>query len=570
MPNPLVLVNTGVASAADAREIVLPYLDHFGIAYDLLDVMRWPLPPDLAARPLVIVAQRDLDAHGRRLGAAGRRALLEAAERGAGLLSFDPDLVAGAPPEAPPAPPAEAIDVADATHPITARHPPGESLALVGALRVPPMSVAGAQVLLRAGGRPLLAARAHGKGRVALWATPRWAQTRVLGPLAGLDDMLWRSLAWAARKPFVMRGLPPLVAMRVDDVAGATRGVASPFAWAHAARRHGFRPWLGLFIGNLSAPALAELRELVARGDATAFPHAFGRLRDPGGWPYAADLPNSGAGGEEFIYFDHERGRPWGDAEAARRLAAVEAWYAANGPLAISRYAVAHWYELGGNTAAPMADRWGVEFVGAAQDADAPMRDETPWLRLGPFRRHDQPGTSMFEPRLRGDRPLYYADFVTLGGRRLFNCLTEIRDDAGYEWAPDADVAATAARGVRQLRRALDSMALAVLFTHEAQFVREIPPAAWDEALARVAAGIAAYRPILVTLDEGARYVRAAHTGRLAAWDYDPATGRASATLRGSADIPTHVYVFDQDDEALAGRLADVPAFDGQMTVALA
>ena len=50
---------------------------------------------------------------------------------------------------------------------------------------------------------------------------------------------------------------------------------------------------------------------------------------------------------------------------------------------------------------------------------------------------------------------------------QFFNCVTEIRDDAGYEWYPSNDVACTIDRGTRQTKRALDSMALATLFTHD-------------------------------------------------------------------------------------------------------
>jgi hypothetical protein len=220
---------------------------------------------------------------------------------------------------------------------------------------------------------------------------------------------------------------------------------------------------------------------------------------------------------------------------------------------------VAHWYELGANTVAHMTDRWGVEFVGKIQDVDAPLRDETPWLRLGPFRRYERPGSALFDPALRGDRPVYYADFVTFGGRRLFNCVTEIRDDAGYEWAPDTDVAATVGRGVRQLRRALNSMALAVLFTHETDFIHSIPPDVWDEELAGIWEGVRGYNPISMTLDDAVRYVRATRTARLVATN-DDGSGAIAATFAGRADVPTHCYVFVEGDEGLTGTLAGVPA----------
>ena len=58
------------------------------------------------------------------------------------------------------------------------------------------------------------------------WGSYDWMVSTVLGPVDGLDDLVWRGVVWAARKPFVMRGMPNLVTMRVDDVSG-------PFWWVH-------------------------------------------------------------------------------------------------------------------------------------------------------------------------------------------------------------------------------------------------------------------------------------------------------------------------------------------------
>ena len=76
----------------------------------------------------------------------------------------------------------------------------------------------------------------------------------------------------------------------------------------------------------------------------------------------------------------------------------------------------------------------------------------------------EEPGTGFITPDRRGQRPLYYAGFANLGVQQFFTCRTEIHDDAGYEWKTDNDVAATVERGVCQLRRALGTLALVVLF----------------------------------------------------------------------------------------------------------
>jgi len=570
----LVLLNSSSPASREGTETILPHLDHLGVPYTVLDLAVAPLPADAARYALIVVAHRGLDPRGSYLGRAGRRALLDAVRSGCGLVSFDPALPSPAELDVsststPSAGKAETVEFALHVHYITARHALGETLALFGPLRVPALSAAG-DVLLTAGGRPLFSAATLGQGRVVQWATSRWLHTSVLGPLGGLDDVLWRSLVWAARKPFALRGLPPLVTMRVDDVAG--RGGLwgqSPLYWAHAANRHGFKPWLGLFIYNLTEPAVNELRDLIRRGQATAFPHTFGRpprTADSDFYYYKDALPLRATDYDEFIYFDHHRRRPWSDAEAARGLAAVDEWYAAHAPLPMSPYAIAHWGEMGANVIPHVHDRWGCDLIATYHGLDAPLEGAS-WLVAGPFRKYEKPGSALFDSAKRGQRPVYYTDFVNFANRQFFLCCTEIRDETGYEWRPGNDVAGTVGRGVRQLRRVLDSMALAVLFTHETDYIYTICPGAWEEELAQIAAGIADYNPVYVTIEEGVRYVRATKTARLASAAYDPAAGQVTARFTGRADVPTHFWLFHEAGGEISGELVGVPAFEGEVAV---
>jgi hypothetical protein len=380
-----------------------------------------------------------------------------------------------------------------------------------------------------------------------------------------LDDVLWRSLAWAARKPFVLRGLPPLVTMRVDDIAGTGHlwGL-SPLWWVHVANRFDFKPWLGLFIYNLNETAITELRQLLLEGKATAFPHAFGRPPRPGedhsATPYydpnGLELRSSSY--DEFIYYDHEHGVPWEDSEAGRGLAAVDAWYAAHAPLPKSGYIIAHWGEMGTNTLQHLADEWGCDLYASYHGLDIPLQGAH-WLRGAPFRKYEQPGSALLDRGDRGDRSVYYADFIRLAERDFFFCLTEMRGETGYEWAPDGNVTSSAERGLHQLCRALDSFALAVLFTHETDYIYKISPTDWEAQLAIIANGIAGRQPIFVTLDEGIRRVRATKTSRLEAAAYDLASGQVSVRFSGSADAPTGYYVFR--NEQLAPEFIEVPPF---------
>jgi hypothetical protein len=576
----LVLANRASSGWWEASECVLPYLDHLGVPYELVDLFSSPLPADLQRYPLIVLAHNQLDPFGARLGVAGISRLGDALRAGAGLASFDPSLTAllverraagWAPRQG------DSFQVTSADHFITARHSGGQVISFCAPLEFQGLASealgdegpGGSEVLARVGGSAFLSAGQLETGRWVSWASAGWMDPRVLGPLSGLDDLLWRGLAWAARKPFCFRGLPPLVTMRVDDVAG--RGGLwgeSPLYWVDDAIRVGLKPWLGLFIYNLTGAGVNQLRGQIQSGQVTAFPHAFGRPpREPGStFPYYENALELRADTyDEFIYFDHQRGRSWPDAEAARGLAAADRWYEAHAPLPISRVALAHWYEMGANTCAHVHQRWGADLVGKVMDVDLPLADGTPWLVLGPFRRETPGAAYPFTEGNPGHRPVYYADFANFAGYRFFNSVTEIHDDAGYEWSPDNDVQATIARAARQISRAIDSMAMASLFTHETDFIYKIRPENWREIMAGIQRALAPYHPISLTLDDGMRYLRATQTARLRDARFDPALGEVTALLEGSSDLATHFYLFT--DAEPEGRLVEIPVFEGRIEV---
>ena len=121
----------------------------------------------------------------------------------------------------------------------------------------------------------------------------------------------------------------------------------------------------------------------------------------------------------------------------------------------IAKYVVPHYYEIGSNAFGGLQN-WGVQFIGTH------MAPGLPWT----IRRGSRTGriAAMRPARLPRSRCAgrYYADFMRMPGHpefddQFFNCVTEIRDDLGYEWYPTNDVTYTVEHGTRQLKRALDS-----------------------------------------------------------------------------------------------------------------
>lgn len=260
-------------------------LAHFGIPFRVADLAAGPLTAD-AVRPCraVLVAQEHL---GGRLGPAGQATLLRAVEEGGGLVSFDADLAGyeaawlGAAGLAGAGRGGEIVTggtqtlgVTDTSHPITWWQD-GERRKT---LKVPAPTalarVVDAAALIEDGdGAPMLVARRVGRGKIVQWlVSPKLWRRQYFGHTFGLDDVWLRGITWAARKPFVMKAMPPFVRFRFDDCQGFWRD-AKDLAFVDVLNEAGHVPNLSFCIRSLTPDGAAKASALFAAGKAEFSPH---------------------------------------------------------------------------------------------------------------------------------------------------------------------------------------------------------------------------------------------------------------------------------------------------------
>jgi hypothetical protein len=260
-------------------------LAHFGIPFRVADLARGPLTDDvLRDVRAVLVAQEHL---GGRLGADGQATLLRALEGGTGLVSFDADLAAYGGEWRRAAGLAGAgrggevvtggtqtLGVLATGHPITWWQD-GERRK---ALKVPTPTalarVVDATPLLEDGdGAPMLVARRSGRGKIVQWlCSPKLWRRQYFGHTFGLDDVWLRGITWAARKPFVMKAMPPFVRFRFDDCQGLWRDAAD-LRFVDVLNEAGHVPNLSFCIRSLTADGAARVAALHAARRVELSPH---------------------------------------------------------------------------------------------------------------------------------------------------------------------------------------------------------------------------------------------------------------------------------------------------------
>lgn len=548
----IVLVNGASARYNEYARYIKLYLDHFGVSYSELDIATTEVPADIGSYALIVVGHGELDVNGNYLSSAEQSLLRDAVAGGTGMVSFDSVLANGSTARygfvqdiwgfsytAGQASTNAGIAIGSGIgNYVIAAHPAGESFALARAIAPQGVTLpANARTLLQLGGQPLMVVKTYGAGRVLQWTSIEWMRADTWGFVHGWDDLIWRGMVWAARKPFVLQGMPPLVTFRVDDAKG-------PYDWAVTASNHGFKSWIGVFQNEQATSGLAQLRTLTQAGKATVSIHA--------------------RGSTDLLFFDHNAGQNYSASTVDEYFASGAAWHAANN-IPISKYALPHYYEMGTNVFNGLTS-WGVEFIGTPNQLGMPLPSARPLQ--GPFARYETPCDSMC------GASLYYADFVDVPGHpefsgKFFNLLFEARDINSYEWAPDSNLVDTPARGVAMLKRGLDGMMVASLFTHE-MYITQIPASAWNSIFAQMASALNGYDGTgvqYVTMDYAAQYARAMVTSWVSSSEYAPGGGTLQTVLSGKTDLPTQFYVFRENAGQIEKVAVAVPVFQGSTTV---
>ena len=108
--------------------------------------------------------------------------------------------------------PAAALTVAEEEHYIVGAQESGavkslyKPLDMGGAIEV---GDAAQSLLNTQEGDPALVVGRCGNARIVQWMlSPKLWLNQVFGHANGLDDVFWKSIVWAARKPFVMMAMP--------------------------------------------------------------------------------------------------------------------------------------------------------------------------------------------------------------------------------------------------------------------------------------------------------------------------------------------------------------------------
>ncbi|HYB71885.1 MAG TPA: hypothetical protein VED18_00830 [Candidatus Sulfotelmatobacter sp.] len=547
----------------------LSLLDHCGIPFRLLDLASTPLTREaLAQASAVVLAQEHL---GAAMEAEAWHAILEAVRGGMGLVNFDYDLegnAAGAGEALGLMPTgrggawltdsAEKIEIAGNGHYITwaqdgvAR----KRLKMPVPVRLARSTAPTAVLATTTDGTPVALAAPVGRGRAVQWlASPKLWLRQYFGHARGLDDLFWKSIVWAARKPFVMKAMPPFVRMRFDDCHGHWRNGAD-FRFIEVLNEFGHVPNASICVRAITEDGARKVKELHDTRRCEFSPHTLA----PG----------------VSIFWGDQNG-PYDEATLRRNLeevvAAFQRWGVRYSPI------LSDHDHSWGPAVVPFLRARGIRYKMNITEPDGHWNDVHRDWRPAPYGSMDYaldylPGGRDFFVVFNHYPTFEYARAYLDADHFLYNRAGgygEVKWDFlnGLTRGParaENDLEAAARRLADHTRLGLDSLFFGGSITHS-HFTKELTEDEWRRLMRRADELMPRHERIPVGYDHVAEYARSKVDTHIA----DAARERRGETvrvvLRGEATVPLKLYVFRDVGDGAEHRYEEVPPFRGGQEV---
>lgn len=386
--------------------------------------------------------------------------------------------------------------------------------------------------------------RRFGSGRVVLFLTSSslW-QDEYLGFTAGLDGVFRNSIVWAAKKPYIMKAMPPFVTVRVDDVSFSGSPVAicketvNQARWVDVINKEGFIPNTGVFIDDIKKEDVPRIREKHHRELAEFSPHAFTDPKNINEFP---------------IYMKHN-GEEFPDDVLRENFKKVDARFMEWGIVPCKPVNI-HFGEIGLNAlpylkergeryltnpirvgrvyADPSAHSWDIAPYGNPKFCFGTIPEDRDFFNVS-----SNPGT----PNDRYPDP----DF-------MFGCTTFWKENQSV------DVRQAIKRGIFQITRELENGFFGCLTTHE-QRISYVTLPQWEEIIYGISLGISDIPHIFKSYGYISMYAENRTFYEIENAEYGK---KLMVRMKGRNTMPQHLYLFVEENGGTVESFLDIPEFE--------
>lgn len=399
---------------------------------------------------------------------------------------------------------------------------------------------------------PVLMTSVWGQGRAILFNISLRLWTKeFFGHASGLDDVFWKSVVWAAKKPFAIYPMPPFASALVDDCSGSY----NHFRYVDTMNEFGWIPHLEIYLEDIDRVMheetyadAAKMKELFDYGLAQFGVHGF---------TY-----------DKLMWFDHAARMPLADEQLAENFRRYDA-YLKKWQIKPSRYENTHFSELGKNALFYLKER-GIEFTAPSLNLDTAWLDvpdrKPVFLAPGPYRHR-----GYYMGYLKEDSFFFILrSKLNTWERQSVAAPPEVDFlwDHTIFWDESAatDIEGAVRVGIKQIRRGIDARFFGHLVAHE-QRIAVVPMGQWRQMLAGIHQGLAKYQLIYKPFEYICDYAKSHFDTAIESVGVDDETGMLRCTMKGKTRLTTALEVYVNQGNSVAYEYCDIPQFSGTTSV---
>jgi hypothetical protein len=414
-----------------------------------------------------------------------------------------------------------------------------------------------------------------------------YLQADRFGFLMGVDDLFWRSLTWAARKPFALRGYPRFWGLRMDhnvDTGFATRikEMYNTSLTGNVAADGTGGPWKVTLSGYLDFlppgdPARATFTQDMRAGKIQFSPHGFASV----------------TGGDLFWAGLDAPPGPLTDSEWLANINSIQQFVQGNGGTdtipGVSKWWLGHFYDISNNMGWDLWNTFGVRYIGTTTRPGNPYTTDptqaafqTERLKVRPYWLYQLPPKPAGEFASDEAYSFFFADDLTINSRaglpaQKFFLIGSRALDLKLSSVPDIGWCDPQGNGAifSQVKwqwytwRLFSSMVPAEMFTHDDAFSGCLDSSR-QQIIQTVSGFLNSHGAKQVFMQDMAQYVYARTKSTLSQASFNGTN--ITYTFTGKAADPdgnlvsTQILVFNGDTE---GVWQSVPGFSNGLTTTL-
>lgn len=388
-----------------------------------------------------------------------------------------------------------------------------------------------------------------GKGKIVIFlvSASLW-QNEILGHTEGLDDVFFRSLIWASKKPIITKTMPPFITTRIDDVSGGGSKVAKcieivkGLKYVDVLNKYNIIPNLGLFIDDIMEEDIKFIREKYYEKLAEFSPHAFSDPENINEFP---------------IYMKHN-GEEFSDGELKENFKKVDKKFEYFN-IKPSKTVNVHFGEIGLKALPYLKERnqtylMNIIKVGKPfSDPRAHIWDLKPYGKIH-FSLSEIPEDNDFFNVM--SLPYRIEEKISDEKNPDFDFLhkcTNFWNESSY-----SDVKRAIKRGVFQIKRGLENKFFGCLMCHE-QRISFLKIEEWEEIIKGIISQIGIKDKIFKSYDYISEYSKNLKSVSIEKIEIEK---NLQITLKGKTKIPLYLQIFYDKKDEVTYSFLEVPIFE--------